>query len=148
MVVTCKTRKLMMPELKAMPSEEFAEVQATVLLAGLPEMSMLVNIGRASKDAVRCAFKSCGYEFPYQKKVVAQVVGKKTTSFGTMLTADCELPIAIAILAATEQIDPKKVEGREFSGLLKLDGTVYTYAEENGRNPYIGKTLREVAQSL
>ncbi len=83
-------------------------------IVGLPEVSV-----RESKDRVKTAIKNSGYTFPMERLVVNLApadVKKEGTGF--------DLPIAIAILVASEVIAADKVNSYLISGELSLDGKV------------------------
>ncbi len=83
-------------------------------IVGLPEVSV-----RESKDRVKTAIKNSGYTFPMERLVVNLApadVKKERTGF--------DLPIAIAILVASEVITADKVNSYLISGELSLDGKV------------------------
>jgi len=83
-------------------------------IVGLPEVSV-----RESKDRVKTAIKNSGYTFPMERLVVNLApadVKKEGTGF--------DLPIAIAILVASEVISSEKVNSYLISGELSLDGKV------------------------
>ena len=83
-------------------------------IVGLPEVSV-----RESKDRVKTAIKNSGYTFPMERLVVNLApadIKKEGTGF--------DLPIAIAILVASEVITADKVNSYLISGELSLDGKV------------------------
>lgn len=83
-------------------------------IVGLPEVSV-----RESKDRVKTAIKNSGYTFPMERLVVNLApadVKKEGTGF--------DLPIALAILVASEVIAADKVAAYLISGELSLDGKV------------------------
>ena len=72
-----------------------------------------------SRERVRAALKASGYDMPASRIVVnlAPSALKKTGS-------GFDLAIAVALLAATKQIDAKLCEGALYVGELSLDGRV------------------------
>ncbi|MFH2092046.1 MAG: YifB family Mg chelatase-like AAA ATPase [Pseudomonadota bacterium] len=81
-------------------------------IVGLPEVSV-----KESKDRVKTAIKNSGYPFPMEKVVVNLApadVKKEGTGF--------DLPIAMAILMASQVILARKAEGYLVCGELSLDG--------------------------
>jgi magnesium chelatase family protein len=85
-----------------------------VHIVGLPD-----NAVRESKERVRSAIKNSGYEFPSGRMTInlsPAHVKKEGPSF--------DLAIALGILAAGDQIDPKCLERFLLLGELSLDGRV------------------------
>ena len=81
-------------------------------IVGLPE-----KVVKESKDRVRSAILNCQFEFPMQRVTVNLApadIPKDTTCY--------DLPIAIGILAATQQIPPLTLAELEFAGELALTG--------------------------
>ncbi|MDO4502951.1 MAG: YifB family Mg chelatase-like AAA ATPase [Coriobacteriia bacterium] len=93
-----------------------------VVSAGLPGFS-IVGMPDASiheaRERIRAACRACGFVMPAEKVVVNLAPGsvRKTGS-------GFDLPIAVALLAATGQINPAHVEGRLLVGELSLSGQV------------------------
>lgn len=81
---------------------------------GMPDGAVL-----ESRSRVRCALKSCGFELPRAHVTVSLTPGGMRKS-GTAF----DLPIAVAILAATRQLPPRIADGYLLVGELALDGTV------------------------
>lgn len=74
---------------------------------------------KESKERVRAAIKNSGFEFPNRRITVNLApadIKKEAPLF--------DLPIALGILAATEQMDRKQLEGLVVIGELSLDGRV------------------------
>ena len=83
-------------------------------IVGLPDAAV-----KESKERVRTAIKNSGLEFPPRHMVVnlsPANLRKEGPGF--------DLPIAIAILAATGQIDDKNLQNYIFLGELGLDGSL------------------------
>ena len=83
-------------------------------IVGLPDTAV-----KESKERVRTAIKNSGLEFPPRHMVVnlsPANIRKEGPGF--------DLPIAIAILAATGQIDDKNLQNYIFLGELGLDGSL------------------------
>lgn len=81
-------------------------------IVGLPDTAV-----KESKERVRAAIKNSGFDFPPRRIVVNLApahIKKEGPSF--------DLPIALAILAATNQIDLEKVNDIVAIGELGLDG--------------------------
>ena len=83
-------------------------------IVGLPDTAV-----KESKERVRTAIKNAGYAFPPRRIVVnlaPAYLRKEGPSF--------DLAIAIAILAATEQLHCSNLEQYLFLGELGLDGSL------------------------
>lgn len=83
-------------------------------LVGLPTVSV-----RESRERVRSAIKNAGFEFPI-KRITVNLAPADIKKEGSMY----DLPIAVGILAATEQIDPNACSRHAFIGELSLNGEV------------------------
>lgn len=112
-----KVTSLSLAGLKA----DFVEVEVDIAsglplfeLVGLPDPAV-----REAKERVRAALKNSGFEFPIKRITVnlAPANLKKEGSF-------FDLPIAVGILAATEQVPLERLKGAVFVGELSLEGTL------------------------
>ena len=74
---------------------------------------------REARDRVRSAIKSCGFKYP-QGRVVVNLAPADLAKHGGRY----DLAIAVAILAATEQVDGRHLGALEFLGELSLYGDV------------------------
>ncbi|WP_066639460.1 YifB family Mg chelatase-like AAA ATPase [Desulfolucanica intricata] len=83
-------------------------------IVGLPDAAV-----REARDRVRTAIKNSGYEFPI-KKITVNLAPADIKKEGPVY----DLPIAIGILAATEQINQANCQEYIFLGELSLDGSV------------------------
>ena len=81
-------------------------------IVGLPETSV-----KESKDRVRSAIINCGYEFP-AKRITINLAPADLPKEGGRF----DLPIAVGILAASEQLPPVDLSQYEFAGELALSG--------------------------
>ncbi len=81
-------------------------------IVGLPEASV-----KESKDRVRSALLSSGFEFPPKRITVNLAPADLPKSGGRY-----DLPIAIGILVATGQLEPLRLSEFEFIGELALNG--------------------------
>jgi magnesium chelatase family protein len=81
-------------------------------IVGLPEASV-----KESKDRVRSAIINCGYEFP-AKRITINLAPADLPKEGGRF----DLPIAVGILAASEQLPPVDLSHYEFAGELALSG--------------------------
>lgn len=83
-------------------------------MVGLPEATV-----RESKERVRSALINSGFKFP-QKRTTINLAPADLPKEGGRF----DLAIALGVLAASEQIDPKQLENREFIGELALSGDI------------------------
>lgn len=86
----------------------------TFALVGLPEA-----VVRESKERVRAALVTAGYDFP-QRRITVNLSPADLPKEGGRF----DLPIAIGILAADGKIDPRALNHREFYGELSLGGAL------------------------
>jgi magnesium chelatase family protein len=94
----------------------------THLERGLPGLSLVGlpdNVVRESKDRINAAIKNSGYVFPL-KKITVNLAPADIKKEGSSY----DLPIAVAILGATGQLDIENTKGYLILGELSLDGTV------------------------
>ncbi len=81
-------------------------------IVGLPETSV-----KEAKDRVRSALLNCGYQFP-AKRITINLAPADLPKEG----ARFDLPIAIGILMASEQLPIMDLSNYEFAGELSLSG--------------------------
>jgi magnesium chelatase family protein len=81
-------------------------------MVGLPEA-----VVRESKERVRSALMTAGFEFPSRRITVNLSPADLPKEGGRF-----DLPIAVGILAANGQVPPEALSGREFYGELALGG--------------------------
>ncbi|OEE12781.1 YifB family Mg chelatase-like AAA ATPase, partial [Aliivibrio fischeri] len=81
-------------------------------LVGLPETTV-----KEAKDRVRSAIINANFEFP-SKKITVNLAPADLPKEGGRF----DLPIALGILAASDQIPENKLDGHEFVGELALSG--------------------------
>jgi len=81
-------------------------------IVGLPETAV-----RESRDRVRAAIHTCGFEFPRRRITVNLAPADLPKDGGRF-----DLGIALGILAASTQVPHSALEDREFIGELGLDG--------------------------
>jgi len=98
-------------------------VDAEVHLAGgLPSLSIVglpETAVKESKDRVRAALQTAGFEFP-QRRITINLSPADLPKEGGRY----DLPIALGILAASGQIPLAALDGQEFVGELALGGTL------------------------
>ncbi len=81
-------------------------------LVGLPEVEV-----RESRDRVRAAIQTAGFDFPYRKLTANLAPAEIPKESGRF-----DLPIAISLLAASGQLPVKRLAEFEFAGELGLNG--------------------------
>ena len=87
-------------------------------IVGLPDVSV-----RESKDRVRAAIKNSGLEFPV-KRITVNLAPADLKKEGPIY----DLPIAVGILAATEQLTPEQYGRFAYLGELSLNGSLRSIA--------------------
>ncbi|WP_421356205.1 YifB family Mg chelatase-like AAA ATPase [Pseudocitrobacter faecalis] len=83
-------------------------------MVGLPETTV-----KEARDRVRSAIINSGYEYP-AKKITVNLAPADLPKEGGRY----DLPIALALLAASEQLNPQKLGQYEFVGELALTGAL------------------------
>jgi magnesium chelatase family protein len=83
-------------------------------IVGLPDISV-----KESRERVRSALKNCEIEFP-MRRVIVNLAPGHVKKEGTLF----DLPIAIGIMASTNQINIDKIKDYAFVGELSLDGSL------------------------
>lgn len=83
-------------------------------IVGLPDAAV-----RESRDRVYSAIKNSGFSFPTNKRITVNLAPADLRKEGPAY----DLPIAVGVLAASQQVWPDKLEGAMFIGELSLDGT-------------------------
>jgi len=81
-------------------------------LVGMPETAV-----RESRDRVRSALLTAGFEFPARRITVNLSPADLPKEGGRY-----DLPIALGILVASKQLPQSSLNGREFIGELALNG--------------------------
>src|SRR5882672_10205191 len=107
---------------RALDGLQAPEVQVEVHLAnGLPSFTLVGLADTEVKEArerVRAALLNSGLEFPHNKRITVNLapadLPKESGRF--------DLPIAMGILAASGQIDGRRLSEFEFAGELSLAG--------------------------
>lgn len=85
----------------------------TFQLVGLPDAAV-----RESRDRVHSAIRNSGLTFPSNKRITVNLAPADLRKEGPVY----DLPIAVGILAASQQVWPDKLEDSLFLGELSLDG--------------------------
>ncbi len=107
-----------------------------VIVVGLPDAAV-----KESKERVKSAINNCGYKHPI-RRITINLAPADTKKEGPGF----DLPIALGILAASEQLDAEKMQGFYICGELALDGTVRPvkgvlpmaiHARQNGRAGFV-----------
>ena len=97
------------------------DVEADIRL-GLPAFTVVGLADRAvreARDRVRAALTNSGFEFP-QKRITVNLAPASLRKAGPSF----DLPLALAVLAASEQLDPEHLDGVAVVGELSLAGDV------------------------
>jgi magnesium chelatase family protein len=84
-------------------------------LVGLPDAAV-----RESRDRVYAAIRNTGLKFPGNKRITVNLAPADLRKEGPAY----DLPIAVGILAASQQVWPEKLESSLVVGELSLDGAV------------------------
>jgi magnesium chelatase family protein len=84
-------------------------------MVGLPDAAV-----RESRDRVYAAIRNSGLSFPSDKRITVNLAPADLRKEGPAY----DLPIAVGILAASQQIWPDRLEGSMVVGELSLDGAV------------------------
>ncbi len=86
----------------------------SLVIVGLPDAAV-----KESSDRVRAAVKNSGLFFP-RRRITVNLAPADIRKAGPAY----DLPIAVGVLIASEQVWPQAVEGAIFVGELSLDGSV------------------------
>ncbi|MDR3048798.1 MAG: YifB family Mg chelatase-like AAA ATPase [Elusimicrobiota bacterium] len=87
----------------------------SITIVGLPDAAV-----KESKDRVVAAIKNSGFDFPYQKKIVANLAPADLKKEGGAF----DLPLALALLAAVGRIQKDKLSEFCIIGELSLEGKI------------------------
>ena len=85
----------------------------TERLVGLPDAAVKESLHR-----VRAAMTNAGYAWPFNKRVTINLAPADSRKEGPLY----DLPIALALMAASEQLKPEQLDDFLFIGELALDG--------------------------
>src|SRR5512134_2993311 len=107
---------------RALVGLEATAVTVEVHLAnGLPSFTLVgladVEVKEA-RERVRAALQNCGLEFPHNKRITVNLAPADLPKDSGRF----DLPIALGILAASEQLPAAPLAGCEFAGELALTG--------------------------
>lgn len=107
---------------RALQGLDARPVQVEVHLAnGLPSFTLVGLVDTEVKEArerVRSAIANAGLSFPSNKRITVNLAPADLPKDSGRF----DLPIALGILAASEQIQPGRLDGWEFAGELSLNG--------------------------
>ncbi len=95
------------------------EVDLALGLPGFSTVGLAEGAVRESKDRVKAAIKNSGYEFP-PRRITVNLAPAAVKKEG----AGYDLPIALGILAASENFQCEALSATAVVGELSLDGTV------------------------
>ncbi|MDR0564382.1 MAG: YifB family Mg chelatase-like AAA ATPase [Azoarcus sp.] len=84
-------------------------------LVGLPDTEV-----REARDRVRAAIMTSRFKFPSDRRITVNLAPAELPKEGGRF----DLPIALSILAASGQIEPRKLNDLEFCGELSLNGSL------------------------
>ena len=111
----CRVRSLSVFGIDALPVEVEVDVRAGLpgfSIVGLPDAAV-----QEARERVRVAISNSGYKFP-TKKVIVNLAPANLRKEGPAF----DLPIALAVLAASGTVPPEALEGVGVVGELSLDG--------------------------
>ena len=87
----------------------------SIVMVGLPDTAV-----KESRDRIRTAFNNAGYKFPSQSKLTINLAPADVKKEGAIY----DLPIALGIMAASDQMQADKLKDYTVVGELALDSTV------------------------
>lgn len=96
-----------------------AELDVSGGIPGMTIVGMLDSAVLEARSRIRCAIRSCGFDIP-RVHITVNLAPSDIKKSGTGL----DLPIAVAILAATNQIPRDELDRCLFVGELGLDGSI------------------------
>ncbi|HEX2181863.1 MAG TPA: YifB family Mg chelatase-like AAA ATPase, partial [Rubrobacteraceae bacterium] len=114
-MAVCRARSLSLLGIDAVPVEVEVDVSAGLpgfSIVGLPDAAV-----QEARERVRVAISNSGFKFP-TKKVIVNLAPANLRKEG----AAFDLPIALAILAASGEVSERWLEGSGVVGELSLDG--------------------------
>ena len=104
-------------------------------IVGLPETAV-----KESKERVKSAIQNSGYKFPADR-ITVNLAPANLRKEGPAY----DLPIALGVLAASEQVPPHALDGAMVVGELSLDGSV---RHVRGALPMAAKARQEGVKRL
>jgi len=117
------------------------------LANGLPSFTLVGLADTEVKEArerVRSAIQNAGLEFPGNKRITVNLAPADLPKDSGRF----DLPIALGILAASGQIDGRKLKGYEFAGELSLGGDLRPVRGALAMSLAIARPTRGTAQKL
>ena len=87
----------------------------SVVMVGLPDTAV-----KESRDRIRTALSNAGYKFPSRAKLTINLAPADLKKEGSVY----DLPIALGIMAAAEQVQSNKLKDYAVMGELALDSTL------------------------
>ena len=117
------------------------------LANGLPSFTLVGLADTEVKEArerVRSAIQNAGLEFPGNKRITVNLAPADLPKDSGRF----DLPIALGILAASGQIDGRKLAGYEFAGELSLGGDLRPVRGSLAMSLAIARPARGAAQAL
>ncbi|MBI4567179.1 MAG: YifB family Mg chelatase-like AAA ATPase [Planctomycetes bacterium] len=109
---------------------DFSRGLPSTIVVGLPDAAV-----KEAKERVRAAISNSGYDFP-GRRITVNLAPANTRKVGS----DYDLPIALGVLAASEQIPLERLKEYVVIGELALDGQVRRVV---GTLPIVQAALRE-----
>ena len=97
----------------------WAEIDVRYALPGMQIVGLPDTAVRESRERVRTAIRNCGYKLP-ARSVIVNLAPADVRKEGTYL----DLPIALGVLTAFDELPGQALEGRMICGELGLDGAV------------------------
>lgn len=117
------------------------------LANGLPSFT-LVGLAetevKEARERVRSAIQNTGLEFPANKRITVNLAPADLPKDSGRF----DLPIALGILAASSQVDARKLEGYEFAGELSLGGDLRPVRGALAMSLALARTERAAAGAL
>lgn len=117
------------------------------LANGLPSFT-LVGLAetevKEARERVRSAIQNTGLEFPANKRITVNLAPADLPKDSGRF----DLPIALGILAASGQVDARKLEGYEFAGELSLGGDLRPVRGALAMSLALARTERAAAGAL
>ncbi len=117
------------------------------LANGLPSFT-LVGLAetevKEARERVRSAIQNTGLDFPANKRITVNLAPADLPKDSGRF----DLPIALGILAASGQVDARKLEGYEFAGELSLGGDLRPVRGALAMSLALARPARDAAKKL